>query len=175
MRITTREYLSTKKYGHERGLSCAFRQWRAESHCNKMHGYALAFEFVFKANELDDKNWVVDFGGLKELEQWLRDNFDHKTLIAFDDPHLDSFVVLHEAGLIDLVQVNGTGCEMFADMAFTFADGLIKSQYGERCELVSVRVSEHGANSAIIQRRDHDELHSNEVPEGQRLLEEWIE
>ena len=58
---------STKKYGHERGLSAAFRQWRAESHCRFMHGYSLEFGFVFGAHELDENNWVVDFGGLKGL------------------------------------------------------------------------------------------------------------
>ena len=33
---------STKTYGHEEGLSCCFRQWRAtHSHCRLLHGYAL--------------------------------------------------------------------------------------------------------------------------------------
>ena len=77
------KYYSKKKYGHERGLSAAFRQWGAESHCRFIHGYSLEFEFVFGAHELDENNWVVDFGGLKELELWLRQNFDHKTLVAF--------------------------------------------------------------------------------------------
>ena len=70
------EYASVKTYGHDRGLSCAFRQWKADSHCKWIHGYALAFEFTFIATELDTKNWVVDFGGLKKLEQWLRATFD---------------------------------------------------------------------------------------------------
>ena len=76
---------SSKKYGHERGLSAAFRQWKADSHCKHIHGYSLEFEFKFGANELDERNWVVDFGGLKELEKWLRNHFDHKTLVASDD------------------------------------------------------------------------------------------
>lgn len=43
------------------------KQWRAKSHCRLVHGYSLSFRFEFEANTLDDKNWVVDFGGLKEL------------------------------------------------------------------------------------------------------------
>lgn len=46
-------YKSTKLYGHEIGLSAAFRQWRAESHCRFLHGYALAVRFEFEADELD--------------------------------------------------------------------------------------------------------------------------
>ena len=34
-------YRSSKTYGHEIGLSAAFRQWRAQSHCRLIHGYAL--------------------------------------------------------------------------------------------------------------------------------------
>ena len=49
------KYFSSKKYGHERGLSAAFRQWKADSHCKYVHGYSLEFEFKFGANELDEE------------------------------------------------------------------------------------------------------------------------
>ncbi len=145
-------FFSVKKYGHERGLSAAFRQWRADSHCKFMHGYSLEFEFVFGANELDGNNWVVDFGGLKELELWLRNNFDHKTLVAEDDPMLTELELMHQNGVIDMVRVAGTGCEMFAKMAMEYSSELINSIYGSRCWVESVTVREHGANSAKCQK-----------------------
>ena len=145
-------FFSVKKYGHERGLSAAFRQWRADSHCRFMHGYSLEFEFVFGANELDGNNWVVDFGGLKELELWLRNNFDHKTLVAEDDPMLTELELMHQNGVIDMVRVAGTGCEMFAKMAMEYSSELINSIYGSRCWVESVTVREHGANSAKCQK-----------------------
>ena len=94
--IRLEKYFSSKKYGHERGLSAAFRQWKADSHCRYMHGYSLEFEFKFDANRLDENNWFVDFGALKELELWLRNHFDHKTLVASDDPKLQKFEELNE-------------------------------------------------------------------------------
>ena len=145
-------FLCTKKYGHERGLSAAFRQWRADSHCRFMHGYSLEFEFVFGANELDENNWVVDFGGLKPLETWLRLNFDHKTLVALDDPMFSVFEEIHESEVIDMVTVEATGCEMFARMAMEYSSELIQKIYGNRCWVDSVTVREHGANSAICKR-----------------------
>ena len=78
-------YKSTKTFGHEIGLSACFRQWRADSHCRFLHGYALAIKFVFAANELDVRNWVVDFGSLKSLKSQLEDTFDHKLLVAEND------------------------------------------------------------------------------------------
>lgn len=146
------KFFSVKKYGHERGLSAAFRQWRAESHCRFLHGYSLEFEFKFGAIRLDEKNWVVDFGGLKELEAWLRETFDHKTLVALDDPMMETFQRLDADSIIDLVVVDGTGAEMFANMALEFSSELIEKQYGARCWVESVTVREHGANSAIAER-----------------------
>ena len=145
-------FLCTKKYGHERGLSAAFRQWRADSHCRFIHGYSLEFEFVFGANELDENNWVVDFGGLKPLETWLRLNFDHKTLVALDDPMFSVFEKMHESEAIDMVTVDATGCEMFAQMAMEYSTELIQKIYGDRCWVNSVTVREHGANSATCKR-----------------------
>ena len=67
--------------------SCAFRQWRAShSHCKFLHGYQLKTKLWFGASSLDDRNWCVDFGGLKELKSKLQHVFDHTTTVAADDP-----------------------------------------------------------------------------------------
>lgn len=145
-------YYSTKTYGHERGLSCAFRQPLAtHSHCSLIHGYSLAFSFKFASNTLDDKNWVVDFGGLKGLKDWLEENFDHTLAVAKDDPEMKTFLKLEEQGLARVVVMNGVGCEKFAEHAFYFADKLVKQMTNNRCWAVSCEVKEHGANSAIFE------------------------
>ena len=97
-------------------------------------------------------NWVVDFGGLKDLESWLRRNFDHKTLVASDDPKLTEFKTLDDSGIIDMVVVESTGAEMFAKMAMEYSSKLIQETYGKRCWVESVTVREHGANSAKCKR-----------------------
>jgi 6-pyruvoyltetrahydropterin/6-carboxytetrahydropterin synthase len=145
-------YYSTKTYGHERGLSCAFRQPLAShSHCSLIHGYSLAFSFKFASTTLDEKNWVVDFGGLKQLKEWLEHNFDHSIAVAKDDPEMKTFLALEEKGLARVVVMNGVGCEKFAEHAFWFADKLVKELTNNRCWAVSCEVKEHGANSAIFE------------------------
>ena len=54
--------------------------------CNLIPGYALQFEFTFGCDELDERNWAVDFGGLKELKQWLKKCLTLTYLVAEDDP-----------------------------------------------------------------------------------------
>ena len=143
-------YYSTKTYGHNIGLSAVFRQPNADhSHCHLLHGYSLGFKFTFACEYLDNKNWAVDFGGLKPLKAWLEDHFDHKTAIDRADPHIDTFIDLEKKGLIDLRVFDGVGAEKFAQHAFEFADALIKEKTDSRCWVHSVECAEHGANSAI--------------------------
>lgn len=144
-------YYSTKTYGHERGLSCCFRQWRADSHCNMMHGYALAFSFKFEATTLDHNNWVVDFGGLKWLKAWLENQFDHTTLVAQDDPEMETFRMLHDKKLIDMRVIPGVGCEKTAEYVFDHVASQIDSLHAGRVKLISVEVREHPGNSAIVE------------------------
>lgn len=156
---------STKTFGHEVGFSCAFRQWRAYSHCRFIHGYALGFKFTFAANQVDSCGWVVDFGGLKGLKEILADTFDHKLLVAEDDPAIHHIKMLAGDQMryapnfdddkrippaADVVVVPATGCEAFARMVFEVTEQWLKDAgFSPRCWLVSVEVSEHGANSVI--------------------------
>lgn len=143
-------YSSTKTYGHELGFSCAFRQWRAHSHCRFLHGYALSFKFVFIADKLDDFNWVVDFGGMKSLKGILERTFDHTTLVAEDDPEIVIFQKLAEHNMIQLRVLPNVGCECFAEYVYDVAAiWLQDAGYDGRVRLLSVEVAEHGANSAV--------------------------
>ena len=146
-------HLSTKTYGHNIGLACVFRQPNADhSHCHLLHGYSLQFRFTFGCDELDNKNWAVDFGGLKPLKAWLEDKFDHKLALDKNDPHMDKFKELEALDLADIRVFDGVGSEKFAEHAFNFADELIKEKTNNRCYVVSVECAEHGANSAIYTR-----------------------
>jgi 6-pyruvoyltetrahydropterin/6-carboxytetrahydropterin synthase len=142
---------SRKTWGHDVGLSCAFRQHRAGSHCSKLHGYALAITVVFEADELDERGWVIDFGGLKELKQRLVDTFDHKTLIAEDDPALWPLrAIAGSADVMDIVVLPAVGCEAFARHVWRTADlWLHSTEHADRVRIESVTVAEHGANSAV--------------------------
>lgn len=145
-----------KKYGHERGISCAFRQWKAQhSHCQYVHGYALGFDFTFEAETLDERNWVIDFGCLKGLESALKTLFDHKTAVAQDDPMLEHFRELNKKGLIQLVILEKVGCEAFAEKAWQLAQQfLISNNLCERVKITKVTVHEHGSNSASYSPKD---------------------
>ena len=130
------KFYSTKTYGNDRGLSCCFRQWRAShSHCSTLHGYSIGIKLIFESETLDDKNWCMDFGGLKEFKAWADFMFDHTMVVAHDDPMLpffkdmanivnmgsmnpESLVPYERGALCDLRIVEGVGCELFAKMCY---------------------------------------------------------
>lgn len=142
-------FRSSKTYGHDIGLSACFRQWKAESHCRFLHGYALSIHLEFEADELDERNWVVDFGSLKSFKQQLENTFDHKLLVAEDDPFLQVISPLEDADLAEVVVVPATGCEAFAKLIYECAEiWLEDAGYAPRVRMHHVTVREHGANSA---------------------------
>ena len=147
------------------GYSACFRQWRAEgTHCKFLHGYAVSFRVVFEG-ELDERNWVFDFGGMKrtknfitvehmgkeiiatpkEFFAWL---LDHTTLVASDDPELEMFKELDAKGVIQLRIVESVGCERFAEFLFYTINGFLKDETNGRVKATKVTVYEHDRNSA---------------------------
>jgi 6-pyruvoyltetrahydropterin/6-carboxytetrahydropterin synthase len=148
----------TKTYGHELGLSATFRQHRAKSHCRFIHGYALGFKLVFEADRLDENGWVKDFGGLKPLKARLIETFDHRMLVAEDDPQIVQLMLMDGARashgvdferVAQITVVEHVGCEAFARMVHGWAEELITPEERARgVRLVEVECREHAGNAA---------------------------
>lgn len=150
-------YYVTKTYDHNLGLSACFRQHRAESHCRDPHGYPLSFKLKFAAGILDGNNWVVDFGGLKPVKAWLVANFDHRTVLAEDDPALHDFIDLYDKyGFARPLVIPFVGCEGFAKFVYSYVNDWLRANMMDDIKqrglkVVSVEVREHSANSAIYE------------------------
>lgn len=143
-----------KLYDHTLGWSVCFRQPGASSHCSDPHGYALAFKLKFGAALLDQNNWVLDFGGLKEISARLKDEFDHRTILSADDPFLEDFQALYaKCGFRNILVLPNVGCEAFAQYVYGIIDGWLNVTYlhsitTRRLHISSVEVREHAGNSA---------------------------
>lgn len=151
------KYVSTKTYKHLGPV--AYRQWRAESHCNLIHGYALSFHFEFTAKDLDARNWVVDFGSLKPLKGLLEEWFDHTLLVAEDDPMKEDLLRLGELGLAKITLVEKTGCEGIAKYLYDYINTFFLKDYGygDRVWCTKVEVRETDSNMAmVIGERPHE-------------------
>ena len=148
------KFTSTKLFD---GYSTVFRQWRAEgTHCKFLHGYAVSFRVWFEG-DLDEKNWVWDFGGMKRAKgnidgmnpkQWFDYLLDHTTIIAEDDPYLDHFKQMAEDGIIQLRILPSVGAERFAEYLFKKINEFVQDETHYRVRVAKVEVFEHDRNSA---------------------------
>ena len=139
------------------GYSTCFRQWKAEgTHCKYLHGYAVSFRVYFEG-ELDERNWVFDFGGMKRAKTTIegmspKDYFtyllDHTTIIAEDDPYLDKFKQMDTDGIIQLRILPSVGCERFAEYLFNIINNFLELETEGRVKAIKVEVYEHERNSA---------------------------
>ena len=131
------------------GYSTAFRQWKADSHCSYIHGYALCFKVWFEG-ELDDKGWVIDFGCFKRtgVKEWLKKWFDHTTIVAQDDPELDMFTEMDRRGMIDLKILPDVGCEKFAEHVALYLQDIVTKETDGRVSVCKVQCWEHNDNMA---------------------------
>ncbi len=117
-----------------------------------MHGYALAFHFVFATRTLDNHNWCFDFGGLKPVRAWLHDMFDHTVLVSHDDPHRAEFERLATLDLMDVRILPAVGCEAIARQTFDHVNEFVLTETLGRVWLERVEVCEHDGNSAIYEK-----------------------
>jgi 6-pyruvoyltetrahydropterin/6-carboxytetrahydropterin synthase len=148
------KFQSTKLFD---GYSACFRQWKAEgTHCRFLHGYAVSFRVWFEG-ELDERNWVWDFGGMKRAKgniegmspkAFFEYLLDHTTIVAEDDPYLENFKQLHYDGVIQLRILPATGCERFAEYLHLKINTFLLEETNGRVRATKVEVYEHERNSA---------------------------
>ena len=148
-------YKSRKKFD---GFSTCFRQWRADTtHCQYLHGYDVEFEVTFEG-DLDHRNWVWDFGGMKRAKnliegrqpkEWMEYMFDHTVIVAEDDPVMSDFVDLDARGIIRLRVIEAVGAEKFAEYLYHKLNDFVQLETEGRVKVVKVKFMENHKNSAI--------------------------
>lgn len=149
------KFQSTKLFD---GYSTCFRQWKADgTHCKYLHGYAVSFRVWFEG-ELDERNWVWDFGSAKRSKykidgmspkEWMQYIFDHTTIIAQDDPYLPLFKQMDAEGIIQLRILPATGCERFAEYLYNKLNPWVQNDSQGRVKITQVEFREHEKNSAL--------------------------
>ena len=139
------------------GFSTVFRQWKAtDTHCRFVHGYGISFKVYFEG-DLDHRNWVWDFGGMKRAKtlidgkspkEWMDYMFDHTLIVAEDDPELEAFKQMDRAGVAQVRVIPATGAEKFAEYIYNKLNDFVANETENRVKVVKVKFMEHGKNAA---------------------------
>ena len=139
------------------GFSTVFRQWKAETtHCRFVHGYGISFKVYFEG-DLDERNWVWDFGGMKRAKtqidgkspkEWMDYMFDHTLVVAEDDPFIKAFQQMDDAGVAQVRVIPATGAEKFAEYIYNKLNKFVDTETKGRVRVTKVKFMEHGKNAA---------------------------
>ena len=144
------KFQSTKKLGP---ISVGHRQWRDDGHCAWVHGYGRYIQFTFEG-DLDDRQWVMDFGDLKDIKQWLEEQWDHRVMIASDDPQLDKLKEMHDLNIMNINVMDvekgwGPGIEASCKFVYDHVQPIITEKTNGRVKIAKVEIWEHERNSAV--------------------------
>ena len=139
------------------GFSTVFRHWKATTtHCRFVHGYGISFKVYFEG-DLDERNWVWDFGGMKRAKtqidgkspkEWMDYMFDHTLVVAEDDPELLAFQQMDKAGVAQVRVIPATGAEKFAEYIYNKLNKFVDTETEGRVRVTKVKFMEHGKNAA---------------------------
>ena len=120
----------------------------------------ISFRVTFEG-DLDERNWVWDFGGMKRAKTlidgmqpkaWMDYMFDHTVIVAKDDPKLSGFQNMEIMDVIQLRTVEATGAEKFAEFIFHKLNRFVLTETQDRVRVAQVEFMEHGKNTAIFKQ-----------------------
>ena len=135
----------TKSY---RDIPLSHRQPFHGGRCSRLHGHSWAITLTFGAKELDDNGFVIDFGDLHFLRDWIDQNLDHATALKISDPMLAEFEKLEQMGLLKILWVDSASCEGIAQFLYHTFQPMIEKKTKGRVRVQSLRLEEDSKNSA---------------------------
>ena len=135
----------TKSY---RDIPLSHRQPLHSGRCSRLHGHSWAVTLTFGAKELDDNGFVIDFGDLHFLRDWIDQNLDHATALKKSDPMRAEFEKLEQMGLLKILWVDSASCEGIAQSLYHTFQPMIEQKTKGRVRIQSLHLEEDSRNSA---------------------------
>ena len=138
-------------------LPFAHRQHRHTGRCSRIHGHNWTLTLTFACTHLDPHGFVVDFGSLAYLRDWLDEHLDHACVLAADDPLLPT---LRETlpTLFRLHVAPAASCEGIARHLHEQLDPLVRQHEDGRAWITRVELYEDSRNAACYVPEHHPEV-----------------
>lgn len=128
--------------------------------CSSLHGYDRSVKLTF-TGEIDEHGWIVPFGELKQVKNFLEFYFDHVSLVGADDPRLPLPKELTQpGGLLATLRVlpYGVSMEMSSLFIWEHVNPYIYNVTDGRCHVSRVESIEHERNSAFLEVDENNAL-----------------
>lgn len=150
------EVHSTKKYLHLPTAHCQYFDTKEDGSpgdCASLHGYDRSVELTF-SGEVDKQGWLVPFGGLKEVKDFIEYYLDHTSLFPANDPRIATIPasMVAPGGVLGTMRIlpYGVSMEMTSLFLWEHINPYIDHITHGRCYLSKVQCFEHERNTAYI-------------------------
>lgn len=132
-----------------RDIPFAHRQHLHDGHCSLLHGHNWTITLIFACDETDENGFVVDFGKLGYLKDWIAAHLDHACVFNEDDPEREE--LLRTFGkLFKAYTVPNCSCEGIARHLYEVFNPMVRGACNGRAWIVAVEVEEDSKNSATF-------------------------
>ncbi|GEM46144.1 6-pyruvoyl trahydropterin synthase family protein [Deinococcus cellulosilyticus] len=129
----------------------AHRQYRHEGHCAFIHGHNWNIKITFKAATLDQSGFVMDFGKLKPIRNWIDHHLDHACLLSSNDPLLDTLLAFNQQHhVFKLLVLEDVSCEGLAQHLWQVFSSILQQETGGRVAIHSIEVFENKSNAVVF-------------------------
>jgi len=130
-----------------RDIPFAHRQHIHDGHCALIHGHNWTITLTFACTSTDANGFVVDFGKLGYLKDWISANLDHACLFNADDPMREELLGKY-GNLFKAYTLPNCSCEGIAQHLYEVFDPKVRDATNDRTWIVAVEIEEDSKNSA---------------------------
>lgn len=131
-----------------RDIPLGHRQPKHPGHCSLIHGHNWEIQITFEAKEPDENGFIVDFGELHYIKDWIDENLDHACAFSADDPHRPKIEELQALNLVKPLFLKNASCEGVAKHLFETFDPMVRNDTGGRAWISRIHLLEDSKNSA---------------------------
>lgn len=122
----------------------AHRQPNHNGHCFFIHGHNWSISITFSSEKLDENGFIVDFGKLKYIKEWIDRNLDHACVLSENDPCAIEF---KNSKYFKLLLVPDCSCEGLASFLFKTLNLLVFEKENGRVKITQISLEEDRKNS----------------------------
>jgi|TARA_B100001093_G_scaffold216206_1_gene207504 6-pyruvoyltetrahydropterin/6-carboxytetrahydropterin synthase len=132
-----------------RDIPFSHRQHTHSGHCSYIHGHNWGIEITFACKNLDANGFVIDFGKLKSIKNWIESNLDHAILMNESDPEKDHILKSCPSAFKSYI-VDNCSCEGLAFHFYEVFSKILSEDTKSRVFIVDLTVTEDSKNSATF-------------------------
>tara|TARA_B100000989_G_scaffold297917_1_gene285257 strand:- start:353 stop:667 length:315 start_codon:yes stop_codon:yes gene_type:complete len=99
---------------------------------------------------LDENGFVIDFGDLHFIEDWIEENLDHGIVLCSTDPQKGLLESIQEQGLLKITWVDSASCEGIAEFLYHTFQPMVDAKTKGRAKIQCLRLEEDSKNSALF-------------------------